>query len=152
MQKTPSNIDVDFFKLLSEISFVRDLIEGFECYSKRNFEEFFGECLGASSFTNKKPWALFGIEIERQNCMKYLMGDFVNAASLSYFPIVLVPERNLKNVMDMLKYQIMIQEIKHVNFFSVFSGVRVLSIQQFVAVLNKNFEIYRIAPLYYCDD
>jgi hypothetical protein len=66
---------------------------------------------------------LFGIEIENQKNPKHLMGDFLNAISLSKIPIILFPESRIDDAMKMLLFSSAIKNIKEVPIFNLLKRV-----------------------------
>ncbi|KAF5028072.1 hypothetical protein DSECCO2_662870 [anaerobic digester metagenome] len=82
------------------------------------------------------PLYLIGIEIEMGKNMKHLIGDFVNAYILSKVPIVIVPDANLKNVLNLLEYFIVTKEMKG-HGIEYIHAVNIVTIEQFDQILDE---------------
>ncbi|WP_257130309.1 hypothetical protein [Bacillus thuringiensis] len=102
--------------------------------------------LNDPSYINNRPMHLFGIEIENQ---KHLMGDFLNAISLSKIPIILFPEDKMEGCMKMLLFSSLIKSIKDVPIFDIINIPLVLTISQFRDIMNhfleeENLDLIRV--------
>ncbi|GMQ58364.1 hypothetical protein AN1V17_27590 [Vallitalea sediminicola] len=136
--------DVKLFDFVHNLDFIRNLEKLIRDVSNKNMNEFrLPRCdIGISNwnYPNKRPLHLFGIEIENQKNTKHLMGDFFNAINLSKIPVIVVPESNINNLMNMLKYNKTIQDLKQLPTFKMLSKVSVITVRQFREILNRLLE------------
>lgn len=136
--------DVRLFKLLHKCEFIKQIEKRFREVSNTNM---LSEGLKSSDigllrhdeydYVNKRPLHLFGIEIENQKNSKHLMGDFLNAISLSRIPVVVVPEERYRATINMLKFSSTIGDLKEVPIYEMLRNVNVLTINQFRNILNE---------------
>lgn len=136
--------DVKLYRQIHQLPFVRELEEKIRIKSNENMKDNqLEECnLGIEDYNeyqydNTRPLHLFGIEIENQKNAKHLMGDFINAINLSLIPVVVIPEDRISNLMNMLKYNKTIENIKGLKTYNLLKKVSVLTVSQFRDVLNE---------------
>ncbi|WFD09786.1 hypothetical protein [Tepidibacter hydrothermalis] len=137
--------DVKIYKLLHEIDFIKEIELAMRRESYINFRNHHLDTtfyindatIPRETYINGRPLHLFGIEIENQTNPKHLMGDFMNALSLSKIPIVVVPSEKLDNCMKMLIYVSTINNLKEVPLYSLLEKVIVLTFDQFISILNN---------------
>jgi len=136
--------DVEIFDSIHSLSFIKKLEQDLRKKSNQNMIHYsLPTCtLGLSdthrlSYPNKRPLHLFGIEIENQKNSKHLMGDFFNAINLSLIPVVIVPEEKLEHLMNMLKYNKLVSDLKQLPLFSLLNKVIVLTVNDFRDILNR---------------
>lgn len=99
------------------------------------------------NFINSRPMHLFGFEIENQKNPKHLMGDFLNAISLSRIPIVIMKEERFIDCMKMLRFSKTIEYIKEVPVYNLLSKTMVLTVDQFRNVMNELLIAENIEPI-----
>lgn len=135
--------DVRLFSKVHKLEFVKNIEKKIRIISNENMAEFnLSICsLGIGEhkdykYPNERPLHLFGIEIENQKNSKHLMGDFFNAINLSKIPVVVIPEDKLDNLMNMLKYNKAIQNVKKLPTYNMLKNVNVLTLKQFRNILN----------------
>ncbi|NQV18807.1 MAG: hypothetical protein HQ534_09720 [Armatimonadetes bacterium] len=145
--------DVDVFKKVHKLEFIKNLENTLRQKSIENFQEYnlpyphFSNCHNESDYNNKRPLHLFGIEIENQKNVKHLMGDFLNALSLSKIPIIVTPERNFEKLIKMLLFSATINNLKKVPIYNLLNKVIVLKVDQFRTTLNQFLTSRHIAPI-----
>ncbi|MBF4696098.1 hypothetical protein [Fusibacter ferrireducens] len=136
--------NVKLFKFLHKLNFVKEIENNIRNKSNDNLRNYgldlcYVGCQlehNENDYINKRPLHLFGIEIENQKNAKHLMGDFLNAISLSRIPIVIVPESRLDHLMKMLMFSSTIKNLKEVPIYDLLKTVNILTINQFISVLN----------------
>jgi len=138
--------DVRLFDMLHSLDFVKKIERKLRIISNQNLSsEGIRSCrLGLEDFhsieryINKRPLHLIGIEIENQKNAKHLMGDFLNSISLSRIPVVVVPEANYRNTLDMIRYCYTIQTIKGVKeIYNLLKKVNILKVSQLRNLVNE---------------
>ncbi len=145
--------DVNIFKEIHKLDFIKKLETSLRQKSKDNFRGYnltfphFSTSHNESEYINKRPLHLFGIEIENQKNSKHLMGDFLNAISLSKIPVVVTPEQNFERLIKMLLYSATIKDLKKVPIFDLLSRVIILKVDQFRDTLNDFLISRNIAPI-----
>lgn len=138
--------DIKIFKLLHQLDFIKTFENKLFQMSKGNYYQI-GIELERMQYINKKPLHLFSIEIENGINIKNLMGDFLNAISISKIPIVIVPKDKLDKTLNMLLYSKTIYEIKGVNIFNILNKTIVLTVEQFREVINSELDKMNISNL-----
>lgn len=145
--------DVNIFKKIHNLDFIKNLENSLRQKSIDNFREYslpyshFSTSHNESEYINKRPLHLFGIEIENQKNSKHLMGDFLNAISLSKIPIIVTPEDNLDRLMKMLYFSATIKNLKEVPIYNLLNRVIVLKVNQFRDILNRFLALRNIDPI-----
>lgn len=138
--------DVSLFDMLHRLDFVKRIERRLRFISNQNLSSVgFMPCtLGLEEYhileryINRRPLHLIGIEIENQKNAKHLMGDFLNVISLSRIPVVVVPEANFKNTIDMIRYCYTIQTIKGVKeIYNLLKKVNILKVSQLRNLVNE---------------
>ena len=132
--------DVELIKFIYKLDFIRQMEVALRRQSNRNLERFDLNHLNDPRYINNRPMHLFGIEIENQKNPKHLMGDFLNAISLSKIPIILFPEDNMEACMKMLLFSSLVKSIKEVPIFDIMNIPLVLTISQFRDIMNRFLE------------
>lgn len=136
--------DVQLFSMIHQLDFVKDIEKKLRVISNNNLEENLLQisCIGLdkhseTDYINRRPLHLFGFEIENQKNSKHLMGDFLNAISLSRIPVVIIPEDKYLNMMRMLKFSSTIKKVKEVPIYDIFKNVNVMKMNQFKDCINQ---------------
>lgn len=146
--------DVILFKKLHSLGFVKEMENSLRKISDYNYTtigleikdyDYKNHC--EYFYINKRPLHLFGIEIENQKNPKHLMGDFLNCISLARIPIVLLPEDKLNSCMNMLLFSSTIGDLKEVGVYDLLKNVIVLTIKQFVEIINDFLRIENIEEI-----
>ncbi|HDR4427504.1 hypothetical protein [Bacillus thuringiensis] len=141
--------DVKLINYIYKLDFIKQMEFALRRQSNRNLERFNLNHLNDPSYINNRPMHLFGIEIENQKNPKHLMGDFLNAISLSKIPIILFPEDKMEGCMKMLLFSSLIKSIKDVPIFDIINIPLVLTISQFRDIMNhfleeENLDLIRV--------
>lgn len=140
----PLNDNPDFMRNVYEkLSFIGNMVYYLKSYSNRNLSD-----LKLDNEDNhlSRPMYIWGIEIERQHGKKYLLGDIINATSLSIVPIVLIPESNLLEVKSVIAYCKFLRNIKDVDLYSHVSKCLFITDKQFSEISNRLFSIDSTIP------
>ena len=147
-------VDVELYKSLNQLSFVRDIETALRRKSNENMQTYNLQLNNDSldeyrddEYINKRPLFLFGFEIENDVSSKYLMGDFLNVLSLARIPNVIIPESNLEGCMNMLMFCSTIEGLKEVPIYVLLKKVNVLTVNQIRAVLNEFLVLENIDPI-----
>ncbi|MGD6892476.1 hypothetical protein [Bacillus mobilis] len=141
--------DVRLIEYIYELDFIQQIEGALRNQSNRNLEDFNLRHSNNPRYINNRPMHLFGIEIENQKKPKHLMGDFLNAISLSKIPIILFPEDKMEGCMKMLLFSSLIKSIKDVPIFDIINIPLVLTISQFRDIMNsflaeENLDLIRV--------
>ncbi|MGE1163667.1 hypothetical protein ACQJ0Y_10340 [Peribacillus simplex] len=129
--------EVQLFSLIHNLPFIREIESNFRRISNHNMRMHNLYPPEDVEYVNRRPMHLFGIEIENQKNPKHLMGDFLNAISLSKIPIMLFPEHRIEDAMKMLLFSSAIKNIKDVPIYNLLSRVIILTINQFRSIINS---------------
>jgi hypothetical protein len=125
------------FGLIHNLEFVKEIESSLRIISNRNLRSFGLLPPFEVKYINNRPMHLFENEIENQKNPKHLMGDFLNAISLSKIPIVLFLASRIKATMKMLLFSSAIKNIKEVTIYDLLNSVMILTISQFRNALNR---------------
>ncbi|MFC3343036.1 hypothetical protein ACFOHW_11655 [Paenibacillus abyssi] len=129
--------DIELFQLIHSLDFIRELETGLREISNMNVRDHNIEPPETVEYINMRPMHLFGIEIENQQNPKHLMGDFLNAISLSKIPIILFPEHKFMGCMKMLLFSTTIKNLKEVPIYDVLNKAIILTVDQFRTMINR---------------
>ncbi|OME46872.1 hypothetical protein BSK59_28745 [Paenibacillus odorifer] len=128
--------EVEIFNLIHRLNFIQEIEDRLRTISNENLSEFNIELPREIRYMNTRPMHLFGIEIENQVNPKHLMGDFLNAISLSKIPIILFPEDKFFGCIKMLMFSSAIKNIKGVQIYDILKSALILKVDQFRNVMN----------------
>jgi hypothetical protein len=129
--------EVQLFRLIHNLQIVRAMENEMRRISNINMRAYNLHPPEEVEYINKRPMHLFGIEIENQKNPKHLMGDFLNAISLSKIPIILFPENRIDDAMKMLLFSSAIKNIKEVPIYNLLNRVIILTVNQFRNIMNS---------------
>lgn len=135
----------DIFLRMSRLDVVQTIRQGFETFTSSNYDTVGLRFEQGDS--NYRPLCLFAIEIENQNNLKHMMGDFINAIMLAKYAIVVVPEDKLHNCLNLIKTASVIENIKRVRVFSLFKQSFIVTIPQLLSVVNRILSDNGIQPI-----
>ncbi len=145
--------DVKIFKEIHKLDFIKKIENKLRRKSNENYQRHhlqyvhFSDTHDENNYINKRPLHLFGIEIENQKNSKHLMGDFLNAISLSKIPIIITPEENFERLFKMLLFSSTIKNLKDVPIYNLLKRVIVLKVDQFRDILNVFLTSRSIDPI-----
>ncbi|MNV09492.1 hypothetical protein D3C71_999850 [compost metagenome] len=129
--------DVSLFNIIHRLDFIWELENTLREISNLNLRENNLEPPATVEYINTRPMHLFGIEIENQKNPKHLMGDFLNAISLSKIPIIIFPEDKFMGCIKMLLFSTTIKNLKEVPIYDILSKAIFLKIDQFRTAINR---------------